>query len=189
METKLSVLLAAGLLTACQSKAPEATDNTDQMAAANDMTNESASMTAAIPAQQFVDAIAASDMFEIESGKLAESKATTDDLKAFGKMLQTDHAKSTDMLKAAIAKASPAPTVPASLPSDMQSKLEALRQASGSAFDQLFTQQQIEGHQKALAELQSYGTSGDQPSLVDFAKTAQTVVKSHLDKISSMPAH
>ena len=54
---------------------------------------------------QLSPATAASDMYEIESGKLAQTKATAPEVKAFGAMLVTDHGKSSADLKAAAAEA------------------------------------------------------------------------------------
>ena len=149
------------------------------------MNADANSMTPAT-AESFVNTIAGSDKFEIESGKLAETNATSSDLKAFGKTLQTDHQKSTDMLKAAAAKASPPVTPPTALPADLQAKLDSLKGAKGAAFDAMFLDQQIAGHQAALDTLKSYASGGDQQSLKDFATTAQSVVQMHLDKLNAM---
>ena len=159
-------------------------DMNADLAATNDMAMNADSM-AAMSAQDFATAVAGSDMFEIESGKLAETMATNPDLKAFGKTLQTDHAKSTSMLKDAAAKASPPVTPPTTLPADMQAKLDSLKTTSGAAFDAMFIDQQIAGHQMALDTLKGYASSGDQAPLQDFAKTAQGVVQMHLDKLNS----
>jgi putative membrane protein len=154
--------------------------------AVNDMAmNADANAAApAATADGFVTTIAGSDKFEIESGKLAEANATNPDLKAFGKTLQTDHMKSTGLLKAAAAKASPPVTPPAALPVDLQAKLDALKAAKGAAFDALFLDQQIAGHQQALDTLKSYASGGDQASLKEFATNAQPVVQMHLDKLN-----
>lgn len=140
---------------------------------------------AAMGAQDFVNTIAGSDMFEIESGKLAKEKAQAADLKSFGAMLVTDHTKSSNDLKAAAAKASPAASVPAKMPPDMAAKLSALRGASGDAFDRLFVQQQTEGHRKALESLRGYASNGDQQALRDFAEAASPVVDGHLKKLEA----
>ena len=41
-----------------------------------------------MPTSEFIAAAAASDMYEIEAGKLAEGKGSTQAIKDFGKMLQ-----------------------------------------------------------------------------------------------------
>ena len=141
---------------------------------------------AAMPtdAAGFATAVAASDMYEIESGKLAAEKATSADLKSFGQKLQADHAKSTADLKAAASQANV--TVTPALDAEKQAMLDRLRAASGAEFDRLFVEQQTTAHQKALALLQNYATGGDTPALKDFATKAASVVQAHLDQVSGM---
>ena len=83
--------------------------------------NETAAVVA-MAAADFANTVAASDMFEIESGKLAAQKGTSAEIKDFGTMLQADHKKSTDDLKAAGEKLDRGPLIgpdrdlPAQLP-------------------------------------------------------------------------
>lgn len=137
-------------------------------------------------ASDFASTIAGSDMFEIESGKLAKTMATNAGLKDFGGMLVTDHSKSSAELKTAAASVSPPVTLPTALPAELQTKLDALKAAKGAAFDTLFVEQQKDGHQKALDALKSYSSTGDAPSLKAFATKATPVVQSHLDKLNAM---
>ena len=141
----------------------------------------------ALPAQQFTDMVAASDMFEIQTGKLAETAGGSAAIKDFGKMLVTDHSKSSSMLKSAAAKTSPVVALPMVLPAELKAKMAALKATKGADFDKLFVEQQTEGHQKALDALKAYAAGGDQPSLKDFATTATPVVEGHLAKLQAMP--
>jgi putative membrane protein len=153
---------------------------------AGDMNMAGGMAMAPMMASDFASTIAGSDLYEIAAGKLAQTNATNADLKAFGGMLVTDHTKSTAELKAAAAEASPAVTVPATMPAELQAKLDALKAAKGADFDKLFVEQQKEGHQKALDALKSYAVSGDQPALKTFATKATPVVQGHLDKLNAM---
>ena len=137
-------------------------------------------------ASDFASTVAASDMFEIATGKLAVANATNADLKSFGGMLVTDHTKSSADLKVAAAAATPAVTLPTALPAELQAKVDALKAAKGAEFDRLFLEQQKDGHQKALDALTSYAESGDAPSLKTFAAKAAPVVQAHLDKLDGM---
>lgn len=147
------------------------------------MTNTAA---AALPAQQFTDTVAGSDMFEIQTGKLAQTMGGSTEIKDFGKTLVTDHTKSSEMLKAAAKKTNPVVALPLVLPPELKAKVDALKATKGADFDRLFVQQQTEGHQKTLDALKAYAAGGDQPSLKDFASKAETVVSSHLQKLQSM---
>jgi putative membrane protein len=153
---------------------------------ANDMNMSNGMATAPMAASDFASTIAGSDMFEIASGKLAQTNATNADLKSFGGMLVTDHTKSSAMLKTAASSATPAITLPTAMPAELQAKVDALKAAKGAEFDRLFVEQQKDGHQKALDALKSYSASGDVASLKDFAGKATPVVQTHLDKLNAM---
>lgn len=143
---------------------------------------------AAMPmtAQQFADTAAASDMFEIESSKLAQEKATAGPVKEFAAMMIRDHTSSTAKLKEAATKAEPAITPNAMMNSEQTANLEALRTASGAEFDALYKQQQVAAHQKALTALQGYAANGNVPSLKAFAGETAKVVEAHFEHVSNM---
>lgn len=148
--------------------------------------NLAANEAAALPADAtgFANAVAASDMFEIESAKVAADKGGSAEVKAFAKQLRTDHEKSSADLKAAAAKATPPVTVTPALDAEKQGMLDQLKAANGADFDRVFIDQQTNVHQKALAMLQDYvGKGGSQP-LKDFASKAATVIQAHLDQVN-----
>ena len=153
-------------------------------AAANDLLGANDAAAMPTDAAGFAAAVAASDLFEIESGKLAADKAGSADLKAFGKKLATDHQNSTTQLKTA-AQSANVPVAPA-LDAEKQGMLDQLKAASGAEFDRLFVQQQKAAHQKALSLLQGYAGGGDNPALKGFATTASKVVQGHLDHVNGM---
>jgi putative membrane protein len=144
------------------------------------------STEAALAPADFVATVAGSDMYEIQSGKLAQSKGSSDAVKQMGAKLVTDHTKSSSDLKAAAAAASPAVTVPTALPAELETKLTALKAATGAEFDRLFVEQQKAGHQKTLGVLQGFASGGTAPSLKDFATKTAPVVQAHLDQMNAM---
>lgn len=152
----------------------------------NDMNMDHSNMAMPMDAAGFVAAAAATDMYEIESGKLAQSMATMEECKKLGAMLVADHTKSSGELKTAAAAATPPVTVPTAMPAEQKAMLDALKAAKGAAFDKLFIEQQKEAHGKALAMLESYASSGTAPSLKAFAAKTATAVKAHLDMVNSM---
>lgn len=143
-------------------------------------------MAAVSPGQKFANDVGASDWYEIEAGKLAQEKAQAQGLKDFGKMMVEHHTASTDKLKAAGAKASPAITPVPALNAEQEANLEALRAADGAAFDAAYKTQQVAAHEKALALVKDYAASGDVAELKAFAAGAEKVVQSHLTKIKSL---
>lgn len=143
-------------------------------------------MTMASPGQKFADAAGASDYYEVEAGKLAEDKATSQGLKDFGRMMVAGHTESTAKLKAAAAKATPVITPNPVLNAEQEANLAALRDAKGADFDARYKEQQIAAHEKALAALKDYAANGDVPELTKFASDTVKVVETHLAKIKAM---
>jgi putative membrane protein len=137
-------------------------------------------------AQAFADAAAASDTFELESSRLAQKMGKSAAVKDFAAMMIKDHTKSTADLKTAASKASPAVTPAPKMTAEQQSNLDALKSATGN-FDQLYGQQQVAAHEKALAMLQGYASGGDTASLKDFASKTAPVVSGHLEHARSLP--
>ena len=79
-----------------------------------------------LPGPAFASAMAASDMFEITEAKIAEKKATNPDVKAFARMMITDHTKSTDHAEGR-ARARPANPSPRRPPCPRTSKPWSMR--------------------------------------------------------------
>lgn len=165
------------------------TDNISAMdvpADANMADNMAMADAALSPAQKFANQVGASDYYEIEAGKLAQEKAQAKGLKDFGKLMVEHHTASTDKLKAAGAKASPAITPNPALNAEQEANLAALRAADGAAFDAAYKTQQVAAHEKALAAVKAYAATGDVPELKKFASDAEKIVEAHLKKIRSL---
>ncbi|QWT16948.1 DUF4142 domain-containing protein [Sphingobium xenophagum] len=146
------------------------------------MTNDTAStMPMTSPAQSFANTAAASDMFEVESSKLALSKSSSASVKKFADMMVKAHTESTEKLKTAAGSATP-PVVPnAALSAEQQATMDKLNSASGSAFDTAYIAAQTDGHQKTLDALRAYSASGDVPALKTLAGDMVPTVTAHLN--------
>jgi putative membrane protein len=132
-------------------------------------------------APDFVAKAAASDMFEIEAAKVAQKRATNAEVKKFAGEMITAHTKSTADLKKAIADSGAAVTPPATLPSDLQGKLDDLNKADAKDFDKNYMDNQVDAHQAALDLLQRYAQDGDVAQIKAFAAATAPVVQQHLD--------
>jgi putative membrane protein len=174
------------MLTACGSR-----DDTDVATAANiddNAANEvvKASAPTAPASAEFAAAVAASDLYEIESGKLASEKAASTEVKELAKMLVADHEKSTSDLKAAASGVQPVVVIAPALDAEKQGMIDALKNASATDFDKVFIEQQKQAHQKALDLLRSYSAGGDSQPLKEFATKASTVVEGHLERLNQL---
>lgn len=139
-----------------------------------------------VDAAGFANAVADSDLLEIESAKLGASKAGSAEVKALALQLLSDHQKSSLELKAAAARASPPLTVTPALDAEQQHMLNDLKATAGADFDRRFIDQQTNAHQKALALLQDYVGNGVSQPLKDFASKAIPVIEGHLDHLNSI---
>src|SRR5215204_692425 len=98
------------------------------------------------PAPAFAQKAAMSDMFEIESSKLAVEKSEDADVKAFAQQMITDHSKASEELMATLQQAGSDIAVPAMLDGPHRDKLEKLTSATGNDFDAEYVSMQVAGH-------------------------------------------
>jgi putative membrane protein len=139
------------------------------------------------PAAQYMMLAGQSDQFEIQTGKLAATKAMSAGVKKFGAQMVTDHTKSTEMVVAAAKKSGLPAGPPPPLKADQQAMLTELQGQSGAAFDKTYVTQQLTAHKDALALQSAYAKSGDDKNLKAAAGKIVPVVKMHLDMLQKMP--
>ncbi|HEY0148264.1 MAG TPA: DUF4142 domain-containing protein [Allosphingosinicella sp.] len=165
---------AALSLSACAST--QADMQADAAMAAGDMT----------PTQRgaYVEMAAASDLFEIQSGRMAAERGQSAAVRQFGSMLVQHHTQTTAQLTAAATAAGTMPT-PDLMPMQAQMMAE-LRAASNANFDRVFVRQQVQAHEMALALHSNYASSGDTPALRAVASAAVPVVRGHLEQARGM---
>lgn len=134
-----------------------------------------------------VTALAASDLFEIQSGQLAQQKGQSSDVKSMGAMLVEEHTKSSNELKAILARSSPpvSPPVspPTALPPELQSRLQALQGLSSAEFDRRWIAEQTASHQRTLAALNGFLGQAQPGPLKDHAAKSSGVIQKHLNDL------
>jgi putative membrane protein len=199
---RFAILAAAASLTvlgACSSHSnDQATDTNVMMANDSLMANDMAAGTddmnatmdngaAAMPtdAAGFIKTAGASDLYEIQSSKLALQASNDQDVKDFAQMMITDHTKTTQAVKDAAAKANLTVSPPQLTP-EQQQNMDTLQPLTGDAFDTAYVQQQLPAHQQALALMQNYAESGDTPALQDAAKSAIPIIQKHISELQKL---
>ncbi len=135
--------------------------------------------------KQFVEKVAISDMFEIQSNKLALDKSNDNAIQQFAKKMVDDHTKTSNELKLL------AQGVKVPLPTEMdvphRQKLERLQSADGRQFYQLYRAQQIEAHQNAVKLFTDYAKSGDTSELTSWAQKTLPTLQEHLQHAQALP--
>lgn len=132
------------------------------------------------PAQEFVNKVAISDMFEIHSSQLALSKQADADTKPFAEKMVTDHQKTSSELKSLVDSGKVKMTLPTALDAPHQKMLDDLKVKSGNDFDQAYDQTQVKAHQDAVALFEAYANRGDDPEFKSWAAKTLPHLTEHL---------
>src|SRR5260221_11518804 len=77
--------------------------------------------------QEFLNKAAVGGLYEVEAGRLAQEKANSSDVKAFGEMLVKDHSSANDELKALATSKSA--VLPSELPAEKKNRLAKVAEA------------------------------------------------------------
>lgn len=189
MRTAIFLTAASLALSACNSgtDTPAGTATSDAALTTDSTGMPAARGTATANAdQRFVDTVAASDAFEIQSSEIAQSKASSKAVKDFAAMMIDHHTKSSADLKKAALGASPAVPVSPQLTATQRVDLDALRNA-GADFDKVYVQKQVAAHEAAKSVLSDYSATATAGPLRDFASKTVTVVSGHLDQARKLP--
>lgn len=176
-----TVAVVALTAAACSKKDDSQNPAADSQMAAGATESSAPANTPASGGQAFADAAAASDNFEIESSKLAATKAASAKVKTFAEQMIKAHTGSTEKLKTAAAAASPAITPTPALTPAQQAKIDELSSKSGADFDKAYAAAQVDAHQATLDAVKAYSSSGDVPSLKAFATQLVPIVTAHLN--------
>src|SRR3977135_183237 len=128
----------------------------------------------------FVKEAAISDMFEIDSSKLAQDKGNAPE-KNFASQMITDHTKTTTELKGLVSSGKVKADLPSALDSSHQSKLDKLRGESGKDFSSDYDSMQVSAHKDAVSLFERYAKGGDNADLKDWAGKTLPRLQHHLE--------
>ena len=131
---------------------------------------------------QFIAKAAASDAFERNAGSLAEKRSQNADVRAFGAMMARVHADTTEkLLKVLDQDHLPKPSKMPNPDPNQSKQLTDLVDAPKDRFDRAYMHTQVVAHQQALALMQEYAATGDNPDLKKLAADTEGLVQRHLD--------
>ena len=147
------------------------------------------SANAAVPApvdKTFVDKVSQGGMFEVEASKVAERKAVAQDVKDQATTEVHDHELVGAKLKAVAGKAGL--TFPAKLDADFTKRVDALKAASGPAFDAAYLAEMDTIHDADGAAFAAEATDGADAGLKAFAAETHLIVERHIGALHAVPA-
>jgi putative membrane protein len=116
---------------------------------------------------------------EVEAGKLAQKKASSDEVKKFAAHMVEDHGKMLEEQRS-MAKSKGA-QLPAQPKNEHQSALKKLDGASGEQFDRAYMDQMVKDHEKTLKLVQETASKAKDPDLKQAAEKAAPEVQKHLE--------
>ncbi|KAB1075502.1 DUF4142 domain-containing protein [Methylobacterium planeticum] len=127
----------------------------------------------------FVKEAAISDLFEIQSSRLAAERSD-DATKTFAKQMIADHEKTSSAMKAMVQGGKVQATLPTALDSTHQSKLDTLKGLQGKDFTKQYHDDQVKAHKDAVDLFGRYARGGDNPDLKAWAAKTQPALDHHL---------
>lgn len=126
--------------------------------------------------QEFITKAAGGGLYEVEAGKLAQSRGSSEEVKSFGAMLVKDHSATNEELKA-LASAKGA-ALPSTMPSDKQQRLDKISRAK--SFDKEFVKEVgLDDHKKDISLFEKASKSADDNDVKAFAAKTLPTLKAH----------
>jgi putative membrane protein len=125
--------------------------------------------------KKFMETAADAGMTEVEAGKLAQSKASSADVKSFGSRMVDDHTKANDKLKAIAGEKNV--TLPSGPSKAHQAALDKLDKSKN--FDKDFSAMMVKDHKEAVSLFQKESKSKDS-DLSGFASSTLPTLQDHL---------
>jgi len=147
-----------------------------------------AGTSASVPAadKAFVEKAAVGGMAEVQMGKMAQQKGSSDQVKQFGARMVDDHSKANDELKQiASAKGIALPT---DLDAKHKSKMDKMEKLSGAQFDRAYMDDMVADHKEDVAEFKKQASSGKDSDLKAFAAKTLPTLEDHLKMAQSTDA-
>jgi putative membrane protein len=126
----------------------------------------------------FVMEAANGGMAEVELGKLAADKASSDEVKKFGQRMVDDHGKANDELKKLAENKNI--TLPTAPDAKHKATMDRLSKLSGESFDRAYMQEMLKDHRKDVNEFRTESKSGKDPDVKAWAAKTLPTLEEHL---------
>jgi putative membrane protein len=137
--------------------------------------------------REFMEKAAEAGHAEIEASKLAQTKATSGDVRAFASTMIDDHTKVGAQLdQLAASKNLKVPTEPSMV---QRTKIKLLSASSGTSFDKHYANDiGVAAHKDAVALFQKEAAKGSDPDIKAFAANTLPALNHHLEMAMTLQA-
>jgi putative membrane protein len=134
--------------------------------------------------KKFAKEAALGGLTEVELGKLAQQKASSDAVKQFAQKMIDDHTKANDELKQAASKGGL--QLPDALDKKHQSRVDKLSKLSGAEFDKAYIKDQMKDHQEDVRKFHAEAENGTDPTIKEFASKTVPTLEQHLQMVKDL---
>jgi putative membrane protein len=135
--------------------------------------------------REFVDEAAAGGMAEVRLGKLAQTNASSPEVRKFGELMVEDHSRANKELMALLQKKGMA-TPGKELPKKMQECYDNLSRLKGAEFDRAYIKDMLKDHKEDVALFESFAKNGQDADIRAFAIKTLPTLREHLQKVQDL---
>jgi putative membrane protein len=136
--------------------------------------------------RDYVQKAAMGDLYEIEASKVALARSQSADVKEFAQQMVDAHTRSSDDLKARLARAGQIVELPTMLDAEHQKMLDDLKAANARTFDARYAAGQKEAHDQALMLHRDYAMRGTVADLKAFAADIVPKIEMHVQMAAEL---
>lgn len=134
--------------------------------------------------QKFLTDAIEGNLAEVQMGQLAQKSATREDVRSFGKMLETDHSQANTKAKSAASQLGVTP--PTSPNAKQKTDYDRMSKLSGARFDEEFIKHMVADHKKDVSEYEQEAKKKDAAGA--YASEALPTLRKHLETVQSLSA-
>lgn len=128
--------------------------------------------------QRYFRDMAQDNMFEVQTGKLAQQRARSDEAKKFGERMVEDHGKMLEEQRT-MAKSKKV-SMPKEPNRQQQAALKKLQGVKGEQFDAAYMSEMVNDHEKAVKLLKEAAQNARDAELKAMVEKATPVIEEHL---------
>ncbi len=133
---------------------------------------------------EFLIEAASGGLYEVEAAKLAQQKATSQEIKDLAAKIEADHSQANQKLQALATSKGIA--IPSTLGDEEQKKLDELNKEEVSDFDEDYMEQMVKDHKSDVDAFEKAAKNLDDPDVKSFASTVLPTLKEHLNMAEQM---
>lgn len=128
---------------------------------------------------KFIKEAAEGGMMEVELGKIAAERATSEQVKQFGRRMQEDHGKANEDLKTLASNKRV--DIPKQIGGKHKSTVNRISKLSGDKFDREYMKAMVQDHKEDVEKFQREADKGKDPDVKSFASKQVPILKEHLE--------